>query len=97
MRKFSNFVGNKAIGRISKRMLQGNKARQIFSKNVLGGKKCSFFEKFGVLCFLVTPVLKFALLPYCQQFMLFIADLFFIILDSIIPVKSGSVFFFLIR
>ena len=24
-------------------------------------KKCSFFEKFGVLCFLVTPVLRFAL------------------------------------
>ena len=30
-------------------------------------KKCSFFEKFGVLCFLVTPVLKFALLPYYQR------------------------------
>ena len=29
-----------------------------------GGKKCSFFEKFGVLCFLETPVLRFALLPY---------------------------------
>ena len=28
-----------------------------------GGKKCSFFEKFGVLCFPVTPVLRFALLP----------------------------------
>ena len=31
---------------------------------VSGGKKCSFFGKFGVLCFLETPVLKFALLPY---------------------------------
>ena len=29
-----------------------------------GGKKCSFFWKFGVLCFLETPVLRFALLPY---------------------------------
>ena len=27
-------------------------------------KKCSFFGKFGVLCFLVTPNLRFALLPY---------------------------------
>ena len=34
---------------------------------VSGGKKCSFFEKFGVLCFLETPVLRFALLPYYQR------------------------------
>ena len=31
---------------------------------VSGGKKCSFFGKFGLLCFLKTPVLRFALLPY---------------------------------
>ena len=31
------------------------------------GKKCSFFEKIGVFCFLVTLVLKFALLPYYRQ------------------------------
>ena len=31
---------------------------------VLGGKKCSFFGKFDVLCFLETPVSRFALLPY---------------------------------
>ena len=32
---------------------------------VSGGNKCSFFGKFGVLCFLETPVLKFpfGLLP----------------------------------
>ena len=30
---------------------------------VLGGKKCSFFVKFNVLCFLVSSVLKLALLP----------------------------------
>ena len=30
---------------------------------VLGGKKCSFYGKFGVLCFLETPVLRLALLP----------------------------------
>ena len=32
------------------------------------GKKCSFFGKFGVLCFLETPVLRFALLPYYRRF-----------------------------
>ena len=31
---------------------------------VLGGKKCPFFEKFDMHCFLVTAVLRFALLPY---------------------------------
>ena len=30
---------------------------------VSGGKKCSFFGKFGVLCFFETPVLRFAFLP----------------------------------
>ena len=34
---------------------------------VSGGKKCSFFGKFGVLCFLVTPILRFAGLPYCRR------------------------------
>ena len=29
-----------------------------------GGKKCLFFGKFGVLCFLEMPVLRFTLLPY---------------------------------
>ena len=34
---------------------------------VSGGKKCSFFGKFGVLCFVETPVLKFTLLPYNRR------------------------------
>ena len=34
---------------------------------VWGGKKCSFFGIFGVLCFLETPVLRFALLPYYRR------------------------------
>ena len=34
---------------------------------VSGGKKCSFFEKFGVLCLLETHVLRFALLPYYRR------------------------------
>ena len=45
--------------------------RALFSWNtyvwVSMGKKCSFFGKFGVLCFLETPVLKFALLPYYRR------------------------------
>ena len=34
---------------------------------VSGGKKCSFSGKFGMLCFLVTSVLRFALFPYCRR------------------------------
>ena len=33
---------------------------------VSGGKKCLFFKKIGVLCFLVTSVLRFALLSLTQ-------------------------------
>ena len=70
--RFSHIVGNKAKGRISKRVFQENKARQIFRKTniscVSGGKKCSFFGKFGVLCFLETPVLRFALLPNYRRY-----------------------------
>ena len=32
-----------------------------------GGKKCSFFGKFDVLCFLETSVLRFAFLPYYRR------------------------------
>ena len=35
--------------------------------SVSGGKKCSFFWKFDVLCFLEAPVLKFVLLSYYQR------------------------------
>ena len=34
---------------------------------VSGGKKCLFFGKYGVLCFLETPVLRFALLAYYRR------------------------------
>ena len=69
-------VGNKAKGRTSKRRFKKAKHAKI-SKNkhylpldmhtcvcVSGGKKCLFFRIFGILCFLETPVLRFALLPY---------------------------------
>ena len=55
----AQIVGNKAKGRISKRVFEESKARENFRKtNIL------FFGNFGVLCFLQTPVLRFALLPY---------------------------------
>ena len=84
-----HFVGNKAKGRISERVFQENKARQIFRKAnisyllmrtrpyayqevrkdvcVSGGKKYSFFGKFDVLCFLLTPVLRFFFLSYYRR------------------------------
>ena len=34
------------------------------------GKQCSFFRKFGVLCFLVTPFLRFVVLRYYRQLVL---------------------------
>ena len=37
-------------------------------QNFNGGVSyCLLFGKFGVLCFLPTPVLRFALLPYCWR------------------------------
>ena len=61
---------------------QENKAQQIFRKTnisyplirtrtyvcVSGDKKCSFFGKFGMICFLETPVLIISLLPYYRWF-----------------------------
>ena len=74
---YTKRVGNKANRRISKWVFQENKARQLFRKNknflpsdthtyvcISGGKKCKFSRKFGMLCFLETPKLRFALLPY---------------------------------
>ena len=60
--KTNIFIGNKAKGRISKRVFQENRARQIFGKTKGMGKECPFSRKFDLLCFLETPVLWFALL-----------------------------------
>ena len=70
------FVGNKAKGRTSKRVLPEKKARQIFRRTNIfyprtyayqRVKNVRFFGKFGVLCFLETPILRFALLPYYRR------------------------------
>ena len=49
------------------------------------GKKCLFLEKFGVLFFLVTPVLRFALLPYCRQSVVILSSH-----DQSIPLLTGT-------
>ena len=78
------FVVSKAKGRISKRVFQENKARKVFRKAnisyplirarayvfVSESKKCSFFGKPGVLCFLETPVLRFALCLITNNFLI---------------------------
>ena len=53
-------------------MFQENKARQIFQKTnisytLIHTRQCSFFGKFGVLCFLETLVLRFAILFYYRR------------------------------
>ena len=73
-------VGNKVHWRILKRAEQENKARQIFWKaNIsylpIRTRACvyrwvrnvCFFGKFGMLCFLVIPVLRFVFFPYCRH------------------------------
>ena len=61
------FVGNKAKRRIAKRVFQENKARQIFLE-MKGPGNVSFSENSVCFVFFVTPVLRFAFLPYYQQF-----------------------------
>ena len=68
--KLRELVGNKAEGRISKGVLQENKVRQTFRKTNISyplethKHMCEIFvfRKICVFCFLVTPVLRFALL-----------------------------------
>ena len=49
-----------------------------------GCKNCSFFGKFGVFCFLETPVLRFALLAYYRRNMLF----HFFMVHNISPIMN---------
>ena len=101
------FVGNMAKGRISKRVFQENKAHQIFRETNISyslirtctctcrGKKCSFFGKFGMLCFLETPVLRFALLQYYRRFSTFALTLFTQCMsESCIKININLYFYF---
>ena len=60
---FPKFVGNKPKGQISKRVFQENKAHQIFRKTNISYPLIRSFS----LCFLGTPVLRFALFPYYRR------------------------------
>ena len=82
-------VGNKAKGRILKQVFQENKAHQIFRKTnisypLIHTRTCAyqgvrnvriFLGKFGVLCFLKKPALRFTLLIYYLFFLICINDL----------------------
>ena len=74
------FVGNKPKGQISKGCCKKTKhAKFKKKKNIFyplrrkrtcayqGSQECLFFGKFSVLSFLVSSVMRFALLPYCRQ------------------------------
>ena len=76
----TKFVGNKTKGRISKRLFQENKARQIFRKMKIsypmihtrtcayqGVRNVCFLENLAHFVFFETPVLRFALLPYYRR------------------------------
>ena len=54
---------------------------------VSGGKKCSFFRKFGALCFIETPVLRFAILPYYRP------NIFHYFIFTCVTVFIISIFF----
>ena len=100
---YFEFVGNKAKGRISIKQennLQENKKRKQENKKITFKKtkhakfsekltfKCLFFGKFGVLCFLETPVLRFALLPYYRR----IYQQDFLIFTRKVLVLSGPIY-----
>ena len=81
--------------------MEENKARQIFWKTnisyvrlVVRGKKCSIFGKFGVLCFLVTSVLRFALLRYYRQIVwtVFLSSEWLIILNILYSFPKEMIF-----
>ena len=61
-------VGNKAKGESQKACYKKKKARKITYVCVSGGRKCSFFRKFGMLFFLETHALRFGLLLYYRRY-----------------------------
>ena len=65
------FVGNEAKGRISKRVFQENKARQISRKTnisypLIHNHTCAY-QGVRNVCFWKTPVLRFAFSPYYRR------------------------------
>ena len=80
--EFLYFIVNKAKGQISEWVLQENNACQRVTPWV---RNVRFFEKFGVFSFLVTVVLRFALLPYYRRFSFF----YYIYIISLSLVRSN--------
>ena len=83
------FVDNKVKGRISKQVLWGKQITSNLPKNehflptnkytcvcISGGKKHLFFGNLVCFVFLVTLVLRFALLPYYRQFLVTLKSIF---------------------
>ena len=52
---------------------------------ISGSKKCSFFGKFGMLCFLETTILRLPFLPNYQRYQMFVA-----ILATTLPIFCGT-------
>ena len=63
---------------------------------VSGGKKCSFFRKFDLLGLLVTPLLRFALLPYYRRNIVVLPPFFvyFILIFPASQLKICLIFYF---
>ena len=73
MRNICSQKHNSSVIRQKGKSQNGNSKKtkhHIFSekRTFLTPKKCSFFGEFGVLCFLVTPDLRFALLANCRRY-----------------------------
>ena len=92
---FFEFVGNRAKGRISKRVFQENKAHQIFLKTNISYPllPLPLFGKFGVVYFLEATVLRLALLPYYGRVVIitFIKRLLNVIMLGIIAILQVSI------
>ena len=52
---------------------------------ISGSKKCSFFGKFGMLCFLETTILRLPFLPNYRRYQMFVA-----ILATTLPIFFGT-------
>ena len=65
LKDFRQDVGNKAKVRISKRVFQENKGRQIFRKTNISYSLMRISHP--LICFFETLILRFALLPYHRR------------------------------
>ena len=101
----ADIVGNEAKGRTSQWVLHENKGRQIFWKTNISYPLIStrtsayqrwqifVFGKFGALCFLVTTVLRFALLLYYRRYYIyryFVISLSFLYIAGFANTNPGS-------